>query len=99
MTTITVMRSAGDRPGEDIVDPLASEVQALIERGRNEIDEATPADGVEHVVRFDPAYRSGDLVEVNDSQQGATWRGKITAVEHVFEPVDRYTRLTIRRPR
>lgn len=82
MTEIIVIRGDGDRPGDDIIDPLMSTVAVAIQRGRNEIDTAALADGEALITTFLPEAALGHLIEVLDPAQGGAWRGKVTGLVH-----------------
>jgi len=82
---IIVQRGTGDHPGEDIIDPLISEISVALSRGQVEIDKVAKGIPVTLSVRFRSGIRTGQLIEVVDSLQGAAWRGKITGVEHGVE--------------
>jgi len=80
---IIVLRHAGDKPGEDIVDSLLSTLEAALARGAYELDKYD--DGQQPVtlsITYRPNVRLGQLVEVHDSLQGRSYRGKITSVSH-----------------
>lgn len=93
-----VQRGAGDRRGEDIVDPLISEVFVATARGRNELDHvaSNKAD-----VTYGTIYRSnvrlGQLAEVNDALQGRTYRAKVVGIRHNISPTGAVTTLTLER--
>ena len=98
MTDIIVRRFAGDRQGDDIVDGLLSTTAAAQNRGRNELDEQSIS---KSPIRYQMVHRAGvrlgQLVEVNDSLEGATFRGKITDITHRIQPTAAVTELTIER--
>lgn len=80
---ITVKRNTADRPGQDITEPLLTNIPAMIERGRNELDKGEPLQVVRLTCIYIAGISTGDLVEVQDYSQGQPYRGKITSVEHV----------------
>jgi hypothetical protein len=77
---ILCIRGDGDRPGEDIMEPLLSTVEAGLSRGRAELDEGALSDEQRlETILID--LRLGQLIEVDDSTLGR-WRGKITSLSH-----------------
>lgn len=99
MSSIVVFRGAGDRKGQDIVEPLLSSITAKLERGRVEMDEhAKPAQSVTMDIVYRPGVRLGQLVEVHDAAQGKSWRGRITGITHKIKQTSHVTELTISRP-
>lgn len=79
---IIVQRGAGDNPGEDIVDPLITELSVALSRGQVEIDRVAKGVPVTLQTKFRGNLMPGQLIEVVDALQGAAWRGKIVSVEH-----------------
>lgn len=99
MSSIVVFRGVGDKKGQDIVEALLSSTSAKLERGRVELDEhALPNQSVTMQIVYRPGVRLGQLVEVHDSTQGKSWRGKITAIVHKITKTKHVTDLTISRP-
>ncbi len=99
MSSIVVFRGAGDRKGQDIVEPLLSSVTAKVERGRVEMDEhAKPAQSVTMDIVYRPGVRLGQLAEVHDATQGKSWKGKIVSITHKVKRTSHVTELTISRP-
>jgi hypothetical protein len=99
MRSSVVYRGSGDKKGQDIVEALLSSTAAKLERGRVELDEhALPVQSVSMDITHRPGVRLGQLVEVNDSTQGKTWRGKITAVAIKIAQSSHTIELTIDRP-
>lgn len=99
---ILCIRGMGDHPGEDIVEPLLSEIAPALSRGRAELDQGTLSDQQELTVILHD-YRLGSLMEVDDSELGL-WKGKIIGVSHHAEIDDEgnlsgETRITLRKPR
>lgn len=99
---IVVIRGEGDSPGEDIVEPLLSDVNAALSRGRAELDQWTLADEQTLEITLQDV-RLGQLIEVDDSALG-NWRGKVTSVTHTVNVDDAgnlsaQTRVTLRKPR
>lgn len=99
MSSIVVFRGAGDRKGQDIIEALLSSTSAKLERGRVEMDEnAKPAQSVTLEIVYRTGVRLGQLVEVHDSAQGKSWRGKISAITHRITQTSHITELTVLRP-
>ena len=99
MIDIFVQRYAGDIRGDDIVDPLLSELSVALARGRSKLDEsALPQQPVELTVRYRPGLRLGQLIEAHDRMQGVSWRGKIAGISHRISNGQVYTVLETIRP-
>jgi hypothetical protein len=99
---IVAIRGEGDSPGEDIVEPLLSDVNAALSRGRVELDQGSLADEQQLEVTLRDV-RLGQLVAVDDSALGY-WKGKVTAVVHTVNVDDEgnlsaRTNVTLRKPR
>lgn len=98
-----VQRGAGDKPGENIVDPLVASIPVAIQRGRNELDARAHA---QQDVELETVYRAGVrlglLSRVYDIQSGEIWTGKNTGITHnvrkVGESVQTTTSLRVRKP-
>lgn len=102
MVDIVVQRGAGSSPGDDVNDPLLTDLSAALSRGRAELDQGALADAPVLTIRLH-AVRLGELIEVDDSALG-TWRGKVTNVTHTVSVdddgnLDYDTKLTLRKPR
>lgn len=82
---IVALRGDGDNPGEDIVDPLITEVSVALSRGQVEIDRVAKGVPVTMVTKFRSDLRIGQLIEVIDALLGAAWRAKIVSIEHGVE--------------
>ena len=77
---ILCIRGSGDRPGDDVVEPLLATVEAGLSRGRMELDEGALADEQ----RLDTLLldlRLGQVIAVDDTRLGA-WRGKLIGLSH-----------------
>lgn len=88
MVDIIVRRHGGSNPGDDIVDPLMATDAVAMVRGRNELDAS--AQGFTPVtlrVLQRPGLQPGQVVEVNDSHQGASYRAKVKRVTYRKEGV------------
>lgn len=102
MVDIVVQRGSGTSPGDDINDPLLTDLNAALSRGRAELDQGALADAPVLTIRLRDV-RLGELIEVDDSVLG-TWRGKVTGITHSVSVddngnLDHDTRLTLRKPR
>jgi hypothetical protein len=100
MIDIFVQRDAGDKRGEDIVDPLIGSLPVAIARGRNELDEhAQPMQTVTMEAVYRDGVRLGQTVMVNDSRAGVFWVGKIAGITHSARGIELATTLRIKRAR
>lgn len=79
-----VLRGEGLYQGSDILEPMASTVDARCERGRAVIDAGEPLQDVVITTIFTPGALVGQLVAVNDSTPTG-WRGQVKSVRHVIE--------------
>jgi hypothetical protein len=85
---IVVQRGAGELQGDDIMEPIAGNENVLLNRARNEIDGAAAKGQVQlnAVYPSDTSgsghFLNGELLLVEDSQLGGSWRGKAKNVEH-----------------
>lgn len=82
---IMVVRGDGDRRGEDIQNRLICQLDVALARGRNECDENSGLQKVVISSRLRSGILNGHVAEVQDSLQGAAWRGKVTSVRHYVE--------------
>lgn len=102
MVDIVVVRGEGTSPGDDISEPLLTDLAAALSRGRAELDQGALADAPALTIKLRDV-RLGDIVEVDDSALGI-WRGKVTSVGHSVTVdndgnLDYDTKLTLRKPR
>lgn len=94
-----VVRDAGDKRGDDVVDPLIGSVPVAILRGRNELDAASRLmQQVEIEAKFRTGVRLGQLARFQDYHTGRRWTGKIVGVAHAAAGVEFVTRLQVVRP-
>lgn len=77
---VIVERQPAQHPGPDIIESLLSTPAGAIERGRAAIDQAAASQRTSHTVLFRDGQRCGNLIEVRDATQGATWRGQVVAI-------------------
>ena len=98
MVDLVVRRNPGDLCGDDIVDPLVTTELVALARGRNELDRlATVKVPVQLRTVFRPGVALGQLVEVQDSMQGITYRAKIINIQHQIEQTRAVTVLIVER--
>lgn len=98
MTAIIVQRLPADRPGSDIIEPLAVTDFVALDRGRQEIDDNTPARLEDVTVVYTAGVSLGDTVKVSDALQGPSWTGKVEALSHRASGARVVTVMRIRRP-
>lgn len=95
---IIVQRGAGDKRGDDIVDPLITAVSVAIARGRNELDErASAMQDVQVETVYRTGVRTGQLAKFLDAQNGVVWYGKITGISHEIADGQISSTLQVRR--
>jgi hypothetical protein len=96
---IFVTRYAGDKRGDDIVDPLIGSVPVAIVRGRNELDErASGMQQVEVETIYRTGLRVGQSSRFSDMQTGEIWTGKIIGITHKVAGVEISSVLQVKRP-
>jgi hypothetical protein len=96
---IFVQRGAGDRRGDDIVDPLIGSIPVAIQRGRNELDgKALSPQRVQAECVFRTGLRLGQLARFYDFDTGEIWNGKVAGIQHTQKGVVLTTRLQIEKP-
>lgn len=99
MIDIFVQRYGGDARGPDIVDPLITDIDVALSRGRAELGkQALLQQTVSQEIKFRTGVRLGQLVETHDAMQGVSWRGKITSISHKIDSGKVTTSLDIIRP-
>lgn len=102
MIDLFVQRGSGDKPGEDVVDPLVSSIPVAIVRGRNELDDKAHRKDDETLgTVYRDGVRLGHLARTYEV--GEIWTGKIDGIEHtirkVGDSVQTTTSLQLERPR
>ena len=96
---VFVQRYAGDKRGDDIVDPLIGSIPVAIVRGRNELDErASGMQQIEAETIYRTGLRPGQSSRFADMQTGEIWTGKITGIAHRAQGVEISTTLQVKRP-
>jgi len=84
MSSISVIRLPGNRPGPDIVDPLLATDRLRLARGRAQIDsECSSRETVGVSARHLGWIAPGSLVQVVDLERG-TWFGIVDRCEIVY---------------
>ena len=83
MIDIIVIRGAGDRPGQDVVDPLiGSSLPVALARGRKELDDqAQPLQPISVQGLFRVGLRPGNTLRFQDMRRG-TWAGALGGISH-----------------
>lgn len=96
---IEVYRGAGDSLGGDINEPMLGSLPAMLERGRNELDEAAhPKTTADLTVLPRAGIRLGQLVKVTDIIS-AGWIGKLTGIGLQYANGETTMQLSVERPR
>ncbi len=98
MVDIIVQRGAADRPGDDIQEPLLSDLGAALARGTAELDRATLHDERTLACNYQATADNGELLQSHDSGQAETWRGKIIGITHELRGAEVTTTLRVWRP-
>lgn len=80
MIDITCIRGNGDRPLNDIVDPLLATIPAALHRGRVELDEHELADEITFEIPL-TNIALGKIVFIEDEML-QFWKGKVTGIQH-----------------
>ena len=78
---VQVFRDAGVTAKPDIVSPLSSDLNALLQLGRTEMDKGSNYRPVTLQTPFILA-NVGDIVSVYDRLDGVTWRGVVMSIQH-----------------
>lgn len=74
---LTVVRGAGKRQGPDIIDPMLSDEQTALARGRREIDyNSSPRVSEQCQCPLHSFIETGSLARVTESS--GRWPGKVT---------------------
>jgi len=94
---ITVSRQPADNPADPVVEPLLTTQEAMVERGRNELDDASSNRFTTRLqLPFKMLIQPGDLIEVQSTQE--TWRGKVLSTGVSIDRNAINQTLTIERP-
>jgi len=94
---VTVVRGAGDKQADDIVNNLCAATMAGKEKGRNFLDEnGFDSKDYEFSLPWTDLPRPGKICEVADASIGATFKGKITGWSISVKKMTDKTPVTIR---
>lgn len=95
---IEVYRGAGDAVGDDVNEPTLGTLPALLERGRNELDElAHQKNSVDLAVVPRLGVRLGRLAKVTDDISSG-WIGKVTGISIGYSAAGLSMRINVERP-
>lgn len=95
MIDLVVIRGAGSKQGDPIVDSLITSTGAALERGRVEIDLASINRENTVTIPFRAGLRPGLVIRVVDALLGAAWNGIVTDCDLVVEGPVLYATLTL----
>lgn len=102
MSVYSVRCVRGDglhRQPEAIVSNLLTELPAVLQRGRNELDGTAHGNQVVTMtVRFRQGLRLGQIAKVEESLFGTAWYAKITGIKHTVSNSKLTTELTLMKP-
>lgn len=98
MIDLIVFRFAGDKEGEEIFDPLLSDVVAALQRGKFEIDFNTPKIPTSMEIEYTPSMRCGNQVAAVDSRTGEVVYGVVKDFSHVVDGPTIYTKVNMEVP-
>ncbi|MBF0096289.1 MAG: hypothetical protein HQM04_06510 [Magnetococcales bacterium] len=95
--SVEIYRGAGERRGDDVIDPLIGSMACAIARGRAEMDaRAHQRSRVTLQIPHRPGLRLGQLVQIADA--AGVWVGRIIGIHHQADPVKIMTQLVIDKP-
>lgn len=80
-TNVICQRGEGSSPAEPIIDPLLSDDVAACARGAYELDVGMGLTSVDLTCIDALDVKKGQVVEVQDSLQGAAYRGVVESVQ------------------
>lgn len=96
MPSIRVRRFDGTKEGDPIIEILAADEAALLQRGRNELDnQASDKIEITHEIPYSPDLELLDLVAVVNYGDGSQVRGLVTNFAHSFTLPEAITEITI----
>ncbi len=95
---IIAQRGDGLHPGTEVIEPLIGSVPVALERGRADIDVGEGLQTVRLTAIFRVGVEPGQLLEVHDALQGASWRGQVQTIEHRAAGPKLETLLEVLRP-
>ncbi|HAT51483.1 MAG: hypothetical protein HQL07_01360 [Nitrospirae bacterium] len=82
LSELVCQRGAGNHPGEDVIDPFLTTIDAKLSRGRAIIDQGSGLQVVSLTCIHRPGIMPGDLVQIHDALMGSSWIGKVSGVRH-----------------
>ena len=96
MPSIKVRRFDGTKEGDPIVEVLAADEAALLQRGRNELDsQATDKTEITQEIPYSPDIELLELIAVINYSDGSQVRGRVVGFKHSFTLPEAITELTI----
>jgi len=96
MPSIRVRRFDGTREGQPIIEVLAASEAALLQKGRNELDnQATDKAEITHEIPYSPSLELLDLAAIISYEDGSQVRGRVVNFTHSFTAPEAITTLTI----
>lgn len=94
-----VIHNAGLTPGKDIIEFILSSNLAQRSRGLAELGKrGSDIQVADMTIKYRTGLRIKQMVEVQDSLQGVSWKGKIVGISHRVDNGQISTRLDIERP-
>lgn len=98
MIDLYVYRGLGAREGNEIFEPLLSEVAPALQRGKFEIDFSTPKIEYRIDVVYTESLRPGDEVSIQDPPTGRVMFGVVKSFSHVRDGVTVFTSAVVEAP-
>ena len=102
MSVFSVRCVRGDglhRTPDAIVSNLLTELPAVLQRGRNELDtQAHGSQVVTMTIRFRAGLLLGQVIKVEETLFGKAWYAKITGIRHTVSNSKLTTELTLMKP-
>lgn len=95
MIDLIVFRGLGEREGQEIFEPLLSDVAPAVQRGKYEIDFATPKTVFRVEVAYAPTLRLGDEAVLHDPFTGDVTFCVVREFSHVREGVTLFTNISV----
>lgn len=86
LVNITCKRGTGQVPGEQVVNPLLTDIRAALSRGRKELTDGEGLTPVQMQIVHRPGLRPGLLARL--MQTDGQWVGLLSSVEIRFEVGD-----------
>ena len=102
MSVFSVRCVRGDglhRQPDAVISNLLTELPAVLQRGRNELDEKAHGSQIVTITtRFRPGLLLGQVIKVQESLFGSAWYAKITGIKHNVSNSKLTTELTVFKP-